>query len=104
MNSVVIIFESGPFVKQKIISIQFFSLTHFLVNNLFPILGPLAHNFRTAAGLFEPLIIHGKPLDDVLSQTLGRPYAELCTLMGFYPVTNRINDLLPDTFFYNISF
>ena len=40
------------------------------------------------APVFQPLIIHRKAFDDVLTQMLGGPDAELCAPDRFYSVTN----------------
>ena len=46
-----------------------------------------------AAGPLQPVVIHGKALDDVLSQTLGDPDAKLGAPVGFYPVADGDDDV-----------
>ncbi len=47
--------------------------------------------FKSCFSLLQTLIIQNKSLDDIFSEYLGRPNAELCTSIRFYTISNRNN-------------
>jgi len=46
-----------------------------------------------AAGPLQPVVVHGKPFNNELTQSLGGPDAKLGAPMGFYPVTDGNDDI-----------
>ena len=47
----------------------------------------------SAIGMFQPLILQREAFDDVFTQPLLCPYAELGASVGLYPVTHENDDI-----------